>query len=337
MNLPVKRFFNRSHSPQVAVDLGTANTRVYVTGRGLIADQPTWEPSKRLRPSSSCITKQDLNREKSTQVDFESQNLPLQGGVIKDVDQTIKALSPLIKKAKNWNRSQQSVLAFAPSDATADEKEALKEALQRAGAFRVSLIEEPYAAAVGGGLDLSSPYSQLLLDLGDGVADMVVLRRGEVIYSDASRVRGGSICGIICELAARHHMILSQQDTITLIHYVLSRKDHPSSHMVVDVRPFLFSECSQVPNGMILDMAGFLDSILNAIGEKVSDFIRGLPHQEAVEIIESGIYLTGGGACLPGWPQEISTVTGIDVHTVPEPFHSVIWGARKLLSGRLEY
>lgn len=327
------QWFTESSSPQVAVDLGTANTRVYVAGRGLIADQPTWELPRRLPFWHSFLTRQNVFVKEKKPEELGNSSIPLCGGVIKDVDATVRVLCPLLQRAKSWKYDYLSVLACTPGNASADEEEALREALRRAGAFRVSLIKEAYAAAVGSGIDLSSPYAQIVVDLGDGVADMAVLRSGEIVFSDSLRIASGSISGKIRDLAAKHHMTLSTQETTTLIHHLCSRRDHSTNTRVEDPKSRTFSSVSHLPETITDEMANWLSSTIGAIGNKISSFLRELPHQEAAEIIETGICLTGGGAWLPHWPREISIATGIEVHTASDPLHSVIWGAKKMLSG----
>jgi rod shape-determining protein MreB len=327
------RWFNESCSPQVAVDLGTANTRVYVAGRGLIADQPTRELPGRSPFWRSFFTGQNVSMKPKNPDKLENLSTPLSSGVIKDVDATVRILCPLLKQARSWRHRHLSVLACTPGNASADEEAALREALRRAGASRVFLIKEAYAAAVGSGIDLSSPYAQMLVDLGDGVADLAVMRSGEIVFSDSLIVAEGSIAGEIKDLAVKHHIILSHPETIALIHYLCLRRSHSANSRAEYLKISTCSTESHWPEAMIDEMTKWLNSTFGALENKISSFLRKLPDREAAEIIETGICLTGGGACFPHWPRDISMAAGIEVHTASDPLHSVIWGAKKMLSG----
>lgn len=146
--------------PDVAIDLGTANTRLFATGRGLLAETPSIVGGM-----------------------FH----PLRGGVIVDIGGAAELLEPLIGRVRRL-AARPRALACVPSDATSDETKALRHATRAAGARDVAIVAEPLAAAIGAGLDVASPYAHMLVDLGDGVTDLAVIREGQMIRTAALRV-----------------------------------------------------------------------------------------------------------------------------------------------------
>ncbi|HYE76236.1 MAG TPA: rod shape-determining protein, partial [Blastocatellia bacterium] len=170
--------------PDVAIDLGSANTRLYAHGRGLIADEPS---IVKMRSDNGRIEAVGI----SAAFSFKSANhafiSPVSSGVVKDIKAASALLAPLMRRARGIGLIKPRVLACAPTDACEEERAALIEATRRAGASAVVLAPEPLAAAIGVGMEVELPHAQMIIDIGDGVTDIAVIRSGELIITDAVR------------------------------------------------------------------------------------------------------------------------------------------------------
>src|SRR5262249_7266062 len=172
-------------APDIAIDLGTANTRLYALGRGMIADEPSIVrmslETGRVEAVGRCAVRLRYRNGNASSVS------PLRAGVIEDVDAAASLLKPLMWRARRLGLMRPRALACAPTDASEKERAALIEVTRRAGASYVAIAPEPLAAAIGAGLDISSPYAQMVVDIGDGVTDIAVIRSGTLVATSAVR------------------------------------------------------------------------------------------------------------------------------------------------------
>ncbi|WP_224961634.1 rod shape-determining protein [Geomonas subterranea] len=266
----------------VALDVGTATTRI-ATGNCGILEVPSRIGSRRA----------------------------LRDGVVVDPDTTVQILQPVIEKRRIFGMVKPSILGCAPSDASESERQLLTDAIMKAGAAAVSIIPEPLAAAVGASLDVSSPYAQMVVDVGDGVTDCAVFRCGKVIASYALR---GGCCrmrrAIATAVASERKTTLDEEEADLLLRsYGTSAGEHPAG----------------------MTAAAALPTVLEEIADAIDIFIRDLPNDIGCDIIYSGICLTGGGALIPGLRHLLEERTGINVFTAAHPRSAVVEGARAIL------
>jgi rod shape-determining protein MreB len=210
-------------------------------------------------------------------------------------------------------------IACIPTDACEVERESLIEATRRAGASAVALVPEPLAAAIGAGLDISSPYAQMLVDIGDGVTDIAVIRSGQLVTTSAVRTACSDLHQAISEIvAARYGMRLFPQEAQRLTHRLGSPLE-PTSEQ------WFYAEGLEQGSGTPINRR--VSSLTAAIHRTV----RELPPATSCEVIESGICLTGGGANLRGFTQRLSLATSLDVRPADDPMRAVINGACQML------
>lgn len=317
--------------PDVAIDLGTANTRLYASGRGLIADEPS---IVKMRSDTGAIEAVGI----SAAFSFRSANhafvSPLSSGVVKDVKAATALLTPLLKRARRIGLIRPRVLACAPTDACEEEREALIEATRRAGAAAVVLAPEPLAAAIGTGMDVTSDHAQMIVDIGDGVTDIAVIRSGELVVTDAARTACSDLTRAVQWLVAdRYGVELYQREAELLIRKVgASRKrQHPASPYIVAGDDFRTGQLRRVGvTGQEVAMA--IDPVLKTIVSAIGQSVRKLPPEFSCEVIESGIRLTGGGACLNGITDLVAAETRLEVSAARDPMRAVINGARQMLA-----
>lgn len=223
----------------------------------------------------------------------------LNGGVVTDGEAAVRILRPLIAQTKVCGIVRPCVLACAPSDATMAERARLTDAIIRAGAAEVTIIPEPLAAAVGAGVDVSSPYAQMVIDIGEGVTDCAVIRESKLRSTCA--VRGG---------CARFRREITAAGSGF-------RHISPAA-----AERLLRNEGTALPAVRL---------VASGLADTIDRFLRDLPPELGCEIIESGIHLTGGGALVPGMAALIEEKTGIAVTISPSPLKDVVEGARAIL------
>jgi rod shape-determining protein MreB and related proteins len=317
--------------PDVAIDLGTANTRVYARGRGLLADEPSVVAISDRTGSVEAVGTRamDLAGEDSG-VHYIS---PLHAGVVSDVDAASLLLAPLLSRARNrFGVLKPRVLVCAPTDAKEDEREALIEATRRAGASAVAVAPEPLAAAIGAGLDVASPYAQMLVDIGDGVTDIAVVRSGRLVRTAALRTACSDMRAAVARAVAdRHSVMLYAQETERLtLELGATRANATAASRIVNG---VHCETGRVTRVRVTaeEVCDAIDAPINTIVQAVRSTVNDLPAMTACEVIESGICLAGGGARLPGLAALIAAETAVDVRSAADPLRAVINGARQML------
>ncbi|MBU5612284.1 rod shape-determining protein [Geomonas azotofigens] len=266
----------------VALDVGTATTRI-ATGNCGMVEVPSRIGSRKA----------------------------LHDGVIVDPEAAFRILQPVLERRRVFGMVKPSILGCAPSDASDSERQLLTDAIMKAGAAAVSIIPEPLAAAVGANLDVSSPYAQMVVDVGDGVTDCAVFRSGKVIASYALR---GGCCrmrhAIMTAVKAVQQTVLLEEEADLLLRDCgTSRHSEPAAGTTVAA----------------------LLPVLEEIADGIDSFLRDLPNDIGCDIIYSGICLTGGGALIPGLRHLLEERTGINVFTASNPRSAVVEGARAIL------
>ncbi len=258
---------------------------------------------------------------------------PLRGGVVTDRDAAASLLWPWLAKAKRLGLFSPRVLVGIPTDATDEELEMLTEALYQAGAVNVSIVSEPFAAALGAGLNILSPFAQMIVDVGEGVTDCAILRAGHILESHATRIGCSSFrecvqdnfrrywggfdlnmaeAGRIIAVAGTERTRLNDVSILVKVASLDGAKQEP-----LPVRPATLQDMIEP---LVLEITGTAINLL-----------RKVPPAVGCEIIESGIVLTGGGAMLPGLRERLAEATSIKVTIPAEPLDVVIKGLRGML------
>jgi rod shape-determining protein MreB and related proteins len=316
--------------PDIALDLGTANTRLYARGRGIIADEPS---IVRMQTDTGRIEEVGISAAFSLKDKQHAIVSPLRAGVVADVKATTALLTPLLRRGRRMGILKPRVLVCAPTDACEEERAALIEATRSAGAASVAIAPEPLAAAIGGGLDVASEHAQMIVDIGDGVTDVAVIRLGSLLATDAVRIACSDLTQAVSDLAAeRYSLKLYQKEAARLVHQVgaTTPKNNAASFIVAgdDVRTGSLRRANIYGH----EIAAALNPVLKKIVTAIRLAVGNLPPEIACEVIESGIRLTGGGACLPGMTTLIANETHLAVKPVREPMRAVINGARQMLT-----
>lgn len=282
---------NPFRSYDIAVDIGTATMRA---------------ATSKSRPSEQRSV---------------SRNTPaLAQGVVADPDATIEVLGPLLRSLQPSRHSRPRVLACAPTDATAFERASLKDCILHAGASNVLVVPEPLAAAVGAKIDIAAKYSKLVIDFGEGVTDCALIHRGKVVHSSAVRIGCANLRRSIQDWAQESlEVAISRDDADRFLRRfgVMAVRDTLDETMALGASANL--------------LRGALAAPVTAMLDTVKTMLRDLPASFGAEVIEDGIFMTGGGALLPGMDTLVERATGIHTTVTPQPLASVIHGARAML------
>lgn len=316
--------------PDLAIDLGTCNTRIYARGAGLIADEPSVVAVSRETGEVEAIGLDASNRP----IDKRSHELvfPLRAGVIADVEAASALLRPMLSRARTLGLDHPNVLACTPTDAGAAEREAVVEAVRSAGARQVVIAPEPLAAAIGVGMDLSSEMAQIIVDVGDGVTDLAIIRGGAVIHSAAIRTACSDVIREVQWMVSdRYGLELRRREAEQLLRRMGAiHFRYPSTTCLTEGEDCEtgLSRSARISGE---DLAEAIDPVLTTIVDFIGNATRRLSKGLSHEISDSNLYLSGGGACLYGLSYLIAVETNLEVRLAKDPLRAVINGARRLI------
>lgn len=298
----------------------------------MIADEPS---VIRIRPETGSVEAVGSRAVRLTAGghDDGSAVSPLRAGVIEDIDAAASLLRPLFKRARRLGLIRPRVLACAPTDACDDERAAIVEAAGRAGAGSVRIAPEPLAAAIGAGLDVSSPYAQMIVDVGEGVTDIAVIASGTVICSSAIRTACGDLHKAVRRAVVDRHkamLYLDEAERLTRTVGIVKADARPATFDAVGLDCRTGREVRvKVQNH---EISKAIDPGVSTIVQAVRQAVSDLPTTTSCEVIESGICLTGGGARLPGLADRLAGETSLDITPAADPLRAVINGARHMLA-----
>lgn len=308
--------------PSIAVDLGTANTRCYASLHGEVTETP----------SSISLAPTQTNNVADEYLQYMNKKIalrPLRGGVIVDLANTVTLLKPLVKKSGRLLSAPIS-LASAPTDSTEKERDLLRRAIMNAGASHVSIIPEVWAAAIGAGVDISLPHAQLLVDIGDGVTDMAVFRDGRIIYSSSIRMACSDLQRAVrSAIMTKYKIQVSGHDIerlTNLISLLVTKEESMPESLNVSGMDII-RRCKVNCWISKIDIMNSIEPVANKIIGTIEKSLQRLPEKAYCEIVESGVCLTGGGACIKGMDRLIAVRTKLNVRVPADPIHAVINGA----------
>lgn len=316
----------------MGIDLGTANTLVYIKGRGIVAREPSVV-------AIQTNTKQVLavGEEAKKMIGRTPGNIvairPLKDGVIADFDVTKSMLKYFIRKAlKKRSLFQPRVVVCVPSGVTEVEKRAVEEAAIHAGARDAYLIEEPMAAAIGAGLPVQEPTGSMIVDIGGGTTEVAIISLGGIVTSKSIRVGGDELDESIVGFIKKEYSLMIGERTAEEVKINIGSADANSELTTMDIRG------RDMISGLPKTISISSDEIYNALKEPVHNILEAIkstlektPPELASDVMELGIMLTGGGALLEGLDRLIMEETGMPVHIAEEPLDCVAIGTGKAL------
>ena len=325
-------FLTRFFSHDIAIDLGTASTLIFVKGQGIVLNEPSVVT---IETNSKKVVA--IGEEAKKMVGRTPGNLtairPLREGVIADFEMTEQMLRYFIQKIHpGGTLVRPRMIIGVPSRITQVEQRAVKESAELAGAREVYLIEEPVAAAIGAGLPITEPSGNMIVDIGGGTTDIAVISLGGIVYSESVRVAGDQIDGAIINHLKRDYSLLIGDHMAERIKveigsaYPLAEK----KQMAVKGRDVV----SGIPRTLFINDSeireSFQDCITTIVGA-VRLALEHTPPELAGDIIDRGIVLTGGGSILKGLNDRLCEETALPIVSVDDPLTSVVLGAGRIL------
>ncbi len=328
-------FFTRYFSNDIAIDLGTANTLIYIKGKGIVLDEP----------SVVAVQVDSAGRKETLAVGTEAKKMlgrtpgsiqairPMKDGVIADFVVTGKMLKAFIRKVNNskWAAAPRIVICV-PCGATPVERKAIGDSAQEAGASAVYLIEEPMAAAIGAGLPIEEPTGSMVVDIGGGTTEVGVISLNGVVYSHSIRVGGDTFDEAIIQYVRRNYGMLIGEASAEEIKKRIGSAFPSTEVSEMEVKGRNLAE--GIPRSFTITSNEVLEALadpLSQIVQAVRSALEQTPPELGADIAERGLVLTGGGALLKGLDRLLAEETGLPVLIAEDALTCVARGSGKAL------
>jgi rod shape-determining protein MreB and related proteins len=323
-------------SADMAIDLGTANTLVYVRGRGIVLNEPSVVAIANVKGKKQVLA---VGEEAKLMVGRTPGNIqairPLRDGVIADFEVAEEMIKHFIRKVHNRRSfAAPQIIICVPSGSTAVERRAIQESAESAGGRRVFLIEEPMAAAIGAGLPVTEPTGSMVVDIGGGTTEVAVISLGGIVYACSVRVGGDKMDEAIISYIRRTHNLLIGEATAERI-----KKEIGSAVIMNDSEDVKISiKGRSLINGVPKEVeinqkqiAESLNEVVTTIAEGVKTALENTAPELSADIVDRGIVMTGGGALLKNLGQVLSKTTGVPVFIADNPLNCVVMGTGRAL------
>lgn len=327
-------------SEDMAIDLGTANTLVYVLGKGIVLDEPSVVAISHQKGKRQILAVGDEAKLMVGKTPGHVQAIrPLREGVIADFEIAEEMIKYFIRRIHNRRSFVSPMIVICiPSGATAVERRAIREAAESAGARRVFLIEEPMAAAIGADLPVTDPMGSMVVDIGGGTTEVAVVSLGGIVCARSIRIGGDKMDEAIINFIRKHHNLSIGESTAEKIKYAIGSAmilQEPSSH---NPEPFLHVKGRDLMAGLPKEIQITADEICESLQEPLMGILEGIkrvleemPAELACDIVDQGIVLTGGGAHLRHLDRMIHLATGLPVRIAADPLSCVALGSGRVL------
>jgi len=315
----------------IGIDLGTASVLVYIKGKGIVANEPS-------------VVAIDTNTNKILEVGEEARKMlgrtpgnivairPLRDGVISDFDITEKMLKYFIKKAVGSSFIKPRVIVCVPSGVTEVEKRAVLEAATNAGAKKTYLIEEPVAAAIGAGLDITKPSGNMIIDMGGGTTDIAVISLGGIVVSRSIKVAGDKCDEAIARFVRKKYNVMIGLRSAEELKINIGTAFPVEEEQFMEIRGR--NLVTGLPVNLTISSADLLEAMeepITSIADAVHSVLEKTPPELAADISEKGIVMTGGGCLIKGLDKLISKRTGLNVSIAEDAVSCVAKGTGQSL------
>ncbi len=324
-------------STDVAIDLGTANTLIWMKGKGVVLNEPS-------------IVAYDRNTKHIIAIGHEAQTMlgrthrdirtirPLKDGVIADFEIAEGMLRAFIRKVSPSWQPARRVVVCVPSGITEVEKRAVRDSAEHAGAKEVYLIAEPMAAAIGIGLNVGEAVGNMIVDIGGGTTEIALIALSGIVIDESIRIAGDEMTNSIVQYFKRTHNILIGERTAEIIKCEVGSAFPLPEELEIEVRGR--NLLSGIPEQIVVSSVDIRDSLsesVRVIVEAIRTLLEKTPAELSADIFDRGIMLTGGGAMLKGLDELIRRETNLPVHVAEDPLSAVARGTGKVLENLTEF
>jgi rod shape-determining protein MreB and related proteins len=315
----------------MAVDLGTANTLVYVRGRGIVLNEPS-VVAVNVKTGQPLAVGLEAKRMIGRTPSYIQAIRPLKDGVIADFEICEKMLRYFIHRVHPRRWVKPRMVICVPSGITGVERRAVQEAAEFAGARKAHIIEEPMAAAIGAGLPVQEPTGNMIVDIGGGTTEVAVISLGGIVASQSVRVAGDELDDAIIQYIKKEYSLALGERTAEEVKITLGSAWPLEEELTAEIRG------RDLVTGLPKTIITSTEEIRDAIEEPVASIVDAVkvtldktPPELAADIMESGIVLAGGGALLLGLPERLQAETGMPIRVCANPLHAVAIGSGQAL------
>ncbi len=328
----LERFY-RLFSNDIGIDLGTANTLVYLRGRGVVINEPSIVAVNQKTGQVVAVGKQAKEMLGRTPGHITAVQ-PLIDGVVSDFEVTEEMLAYLINKAQDGRRSLLGprVVVGVPSGITSVEIRAVRDAARNAGAREVHILEEPMAAAIGMRLPVHEPIGSMVIDIGGGTCDVAVISLGGIVRSRNVRIAGDKLNQDIASYIRGEFKILIGEKTAETLKIAAGSLLEGGEPIEATVRGR--DLVTGLPREVVITDADIREAIsgsINTLIDAVKEVLETTPPEVLSDVMQRGIYVAGGGALIKGLPEALSNVLGISVYVSDDPLTAVVRGTGVVL------
>ena len=315
----------------IAIDLGTANTLIYIKGKGVVLNEPSIvafdKNSKRIIALGNKAKEMQGREHKEIRV-----TRPMRDGVIADFEIAEGMIRAFIKKVRAGVLSSRRVVMAVPSGVTEVEKRAVRDSAEHAGAKEVHLIAEPMAAAIGIGIDVDAPVGNMIIDIGGGTTEIAVIALSGIVNEESIRIAGDEMNYTIMQFFKRNHNILIGERTAEAIKCEVGSAVPLKEELTIQVKGRdLVGGIPKTTEVSSVEIRESLNESIVQIIEAVRQSLERTPPELSADILDRGVMLTGGGALLKGLDDRIRMETNLPVHVAEDPLTAVVMGAGKVI------
>ncbi len=324
-------------STDIAIDLGTANTLIYVRGKGIVLNEPS-------------IVAFDKNTKKIIALGNKAKEMqgrehrqlrvyrPMRDGVIADFEIAEGMIRAFIKKVNTGLFSSRRVVVAVPSGVTEVEKRAVRDSAEHAGAKEVHLIAEPMAAAIGVGIDVEAPVGNMILDIGGGTTEIAVIALSGIVNEESLRIAGDEMNNAIIQFFKKNYNLLIGERTGEAIKCEIGSAVPLKEEITIQVKGRdLVAGIPKTAEVSSVEIREALNANVTQIVEGVKQTLERTPPELSADILDRGVIIVGGGALLKGLDQRIRMETNLPVHVAEDPLTAVVKGAGKAMENMNKY
>ncbi|TDJ53343.1 MAG: rod shape-determining protein [Ignavibacteria bacterium] len=321
----------------IAIDLGTANTLIYIKGKGIVLNEPSIvafdKNTKRIIALGNKAKEMQGREHKEIRV-----IRPMRDGVIADFEITEGMIRAFIKRVRAGVLSSRKVVMAVPSGVTEVEKRAVRDSAEHAGAKEVHLIAEPMAAAIGIGIDVDAAVGNMIIDIGGGTTEIAVIALSGIVNEESIRIAGDEMNSAIMQFFKRNHNILIGERTAEAIKCEVGSAVPLKEEITIQVKGRdLVGGIPKTTEVSSVEIREALNEAIVQIIEAVRQTLERTPPELSADILDRGVMLTGGGALLKGLDERIKMETNLPVHVSEDPLIAVVMGAGKVIDNLNDY
>lgn len=321
----------------IAIDLGTANTLIYIKGKGIVLNEPSIvafdRNTKRIIALGNEAKEMQGREHREIRV-----SRPMRDGVIADFEIAEGMIRAFIKKVSSSGFASRRIIVAVPSGVTEVEKRAVRDSAEHAGAKEVHLIAEPMAAAIGIGIDVEAPVGNMIIDIGGGTTEIAVIALSGIVNEESIRIAGDEMNNAIMQFFKKNYNLLIGERTAESIKCEVGSAVPLKEEVTIQVKGRdLVGGIPKTAEVSSVEIREALNENVVQIVEAVKQNLERTPPELSADILDRGVMLTGGGALLKGLDERIRMETNLPVHVADDPLTAVVRGAGKSIDNMNKY